>query len=102
MPEEDLHGYHNKTRGGREITFTGSVLIWRTTKDTKLHKGLNSKGLSSRSSCPSSSNHVQNKRQLDRLVIRPARVLTCALLRLTKRTNTTCEDPVHDYTHLGT
>src|ERR1700757_3424600 len=53
-------------------------------KDTKLRKGLNSNGLSSR---PSRSNHVQNKRQPDRLVILPMRVLTCAILRLTKRTN---------------
>ncbi len=90
MPEEDLRHYHNKTRPDpldEKLHLLGSLLIWRTTKDTKLHKGLNSKGISSRSSCPSCSNHVQNKRQLDRLVIRPARVLTCAVLRLTKRTN---------------
>src|SRR5207249_11954598 len=88
MPEEDLQHYHNKTRPDpldEKLHLLGSLLIWRTTKDTKLHKGLNSKGLSSRSSCPWCSNHVENKRQPDRLVIQPVRVLTCAVLRSEER-----------------
>ena len=64
MPEEDLRHYHNKTRPDpldEKLHLLGSLLIWSTTKDTKLHKGLNSKGLSSCSPCASCSNHIQNK-----------------------------------------